>query len=158
MALFTICSSHVLFGLPWDRYWFQSISFLWWNGRSFKTSRIGSKPRGPEHVCCLRLQQNSTHSTVSQSTSHTCLDCSVWGMSLHQQSLPICKHLISEYYIFYFLSSLSAWSLAFSDTDLYVQKKFQPKQTINRSASYFPGLSFQSTLVNSKTSLLAAKL
>lgn len=103
MTLF-ICSWRVLFGLPRNRYWFQSISFLWRNGRSFKTSRIGSKPRGPEHVCCLGLQQNSTHSTVSQSTSHTSLDRSVWGMNLHQQSLLICKHSVSEYYIFSFKS------------------------------------------------------
>lgn len=152
MTLF-ICSWHVLFGLPWKKYWFQSISFQWWNERSFKTSRIGSKPRGPEHVCCLGLQQNSTHSTVSQSTSHTSLDHSVWGMSLCQQSLLICKRSVSGYSL-----SLSAWSSAFSDTDLYVQKEVQLKQTINRSASYFPGLSFQSTLVNGKTDLLAAKL
>lgn len=41
------------------------VSVSWWGGRSFKTSRIGSKPWGPECVYCSGLLQNSTHSRVS---------------------------------------------------------------------------------------------
>lgn len=157
-AICIIYSWYVLLGLPSNRYWFQSISLVWWDGRSFKTSRIGSKPWGPEHVYCLGLLQNLTHSRVSH-----LLPILVWILQSLRDKLisTILPHLqVFNQYIFFPFKFLSNWSLGvlFLTLICAFRKKVQLKQTINTLVSVlFSWQTFWGTLVVAKHYLLAAK-
>lgn len=102
---------HYLLLIPaaWPPFWFQSISLLWRDGKSFKISKDRISIMSPEHVYDWGLLQNSTHSRASHFPNFLGL-LILWGVSLHQQSILTCRYSIHEFSVFSFKFP-SDWSL-----------------------------------------------